>query len=588
MRLTHFTLTLICLLLFFNVNAQLLADFTANTQTGCDFAQINFTNTTTDGGSPINCAANYSYSWDFDPDNSIQCSPGNIFSTPGIFTICLIVTNNTSGETHTECKTDFITIYALPEPDFTFTPQSGCEPLEICFQNTSIIQTGNLVSCFWDFGDGEVLDDCSTGQICHTYVQDGNYIVTLTVIDDNGCPPVTATDTLDVFAAAEIVIDADQTFGCSSPLTVNFTNNSPVTNNVTFDWTFEGADITTFQGLTPPPITWNAEGNYDVTIVSESPNGCMDTLFLDNYIGIGSAIDFMPSDYSICLGDTIFFTDLSAGMPISWQWDFGDGTGASGQENPFYVYEAVGCFSVTLTINNGSCNSTLTDPICIDVNEIPVVSFTSDNPTGCEVPHTATFTPASSTPGGTYEWIFGVDTLGTSTDPSPSFTFNEFGDHEVILYYTSADGCMDSSMNVIVVEEIIVDLQGSSVEGCTPITITLQENSTSISPINDWLWTIPGIGTFNEESPTVTAVDTGSYDVILQVTNDFGCVAIDTFLSYIQTGVPQTVDFMADPLLTCADTVVQFTDLSSPFVDQWFWQFGDGPNSISFDQNPTH
>lgn len=588
MRLTHFTLTLICLLLFSNVNAQLLADFTANTQTGCDFAQINFTNTTTDGGATINCSSNYTYSWDFNPGNSNQCSPGNIFSTPGTYTICLTVTNSTSGETHTECKTDFITIFSLPEPSFTFTPQSGCEPLEVCFQNTSTIQTGNFVSCIWDFGDGEVLDDCTNGQICHTYAQNGNYTVTLTVIDDNNCPPVTATNSLDVFEAPEIMIDADETFGCSSPLTVNFTNNSPVTNNVIFDWTFQGADITTFQGVTPPPITWDTEGSYDVTVISQGPNGCMDTLFLDDYIGLGSSIGFAPSDYSICLGDTIFFTDLSAGTPVSWEWDFGDGTGVSGQENPFYVYNTVGCFSVTLTIDNGACDATFTDPICIDVNEIPVVSFTNDNPIGCEIPHTTTFTPTTSTMGGTYEWIFGTDTLGSSTDMSPSFTFNEFGNHEVTLYYTSTDGCMDSTVNIVVVEEIDVNLQGTSVEGCAPITITLQESSSSIAPINDWIWTVPGIGTFNEESPTVTATDTGSYDVILQVTNEFGCVATDTFEGYIQTGVAQMVDFVGEPLLTCADSLVSFTDLSSPFVDQWFWQFGESPSSISFDQNPTH
>ncbi len=589
MGIRSLTLTTLCLLFFIHVNAQLSADFVANTQTGCDFAQINFTNTTTDGGNSINCSSGYTYAWDFSPGSSSQCSPGNIFSTPGVYTICLTVTNNNTGESDTECKQDYITIYTLPQPSFTSSPQSGCEPLEVCFQNTSTLDQGSFTNCIWDFGDGQVTDDCTTSQICHTYAQNGSYTVTLTVIDDNGCAPVTATNTIDVFAAAEVDVTSDVTFGCSPPLTVNFFNNTVPTNGVDFEWTFEGANTTSFTGVTPPPITWSTEGSYDVTIISESANGCTDTLFLEDYIGVGSSIDFSVSDYSICLGDTVFFNDLSGGTPLSWQWDFGDGSGnASFLENPFYVYQNTGCFSVSLTTDNGGCQSTLTDPVCIQVSDIPTVSFTNDNPIGCELPHTVNFNVVGTDPAGSIFWIFGADTLGSSNQPTPTFTFNEFGNFPVTLEYTSPDGCQTSFTDNIQIEEIQVDLLGSSVEGCAPITVTLQDNVTSISPINDWVWTIPGIGTFNEENPTITATDTGSYDVILQVTNNLGCVALDTIEDYIQTGAPQMVEFSADPTLACIDTTIFFTDMSSPFVDQWFWQFGDGPNSFSFEQNPGH
>lgn len=580
------TLIFLYLLLFVNVKAQLVADFSANQQTGCDFEQITFTNLSTDGGSQISCLPGFSYSWDFDPGTSTQCNPGNIFGTPGSYTVCLTVTNDATGESVTECKDDYIVIFPLPEPSFTFTPPSGCEPLEVCFQNTTTLSTGNQVLCIWDFGDGTVISDCTTEQICHTYSMDGTYPVSLSITDDNGCPPVIATNTVEVFAAPDIAIDADQTFSCSPPLTVNFVNNSTPTAGVTFTWTFEGADTPGFVGLTPPPITWSAEGSFDVTLIADGPTGCSDTLFLDNYIGIGSAIDFAPSSYSVCLGDTIFFSDLSGGTPLSWNWTFGDGIGTSNEQNPFYVYTAPGCYPVSLMIDNGSCNATITDPICIDVNEIPNISFDNDNPIGCELPHTVTFTPVGTDAGGTFDWQFGNDTLGTSTDASPTFTFNAYGNHVITLNYTSPEGCLVIYQDSIPIEEIQVDLLGSAVEGCVPVTVTLQETTTTISPINDWVWEIPGIGTFNEESPTVMATDTGEYDVILTVTNDLGCVATDTFESYIQTGVPQMVDFEADPTLACAEAEIGFTDLSSPFVDQWFWQFGD--EATSFDQNPTH
>ncbi len=592
MKRIYLTLVPIFLFFHFNLSGQLEADFNANTLSGCDFETITFTNLSTDGGNLINCTGNFSYSWDFNPGTSNQCSPGNIFSTPGTYTVCLTTTNNTTGESDTECKTDYITIFPLPEPSFTFNPSSGCAPQEICFENTTTLQSGNLIECIWDFADGTVVNDCTPGQICHTFQIGGTYNVSLTVIDDNGCPPVTTIQPVQIFFKPDIQVTANENFSCTPPLVVDFNNITPGASNIDFTWQFEGANTPFFQGNNPPPLTWSNQGNYDVTITAvNSITGCNDTLILDDYINIGSAVDFSVSSYSLCLGDTLYLTDQSEGNPISWNWDFGDGIGTSTLPNPFYVFTSPGCYPISLNADNGACVGTVTDPTCITVDNIPTVSFTNNNPVGCEIPHTVNFN--SITSGGAisaYEWTFGDDpVLGTSSQPDPSFTFTELGVHPVTLTITTAGGgCQVVFMDTIRIEEIDVDLLNNSIEGCVPITVTLMENSTSVAPINDWVWTIPGIGTFNEQSPTVNAVDTGEYDVILQVTNDFGCVATDTFFSYIQTGIPQAVEFSADPLSTCIDTEISFTDLSSPDVDEWFWQFGDGPSSVSFAQNPVH
>jgi PKD repeat protein len=46
------------------------------------------------------------------------------------------------------------------------------------------------------------------------------------------------------------------------------------------------------------------------------------------------------------------FTDQSVGNPISWYWEFGDGT-SSALQNPVHVYNLSGVYSVTLTAYNG-------------------------------------------------------------------------------------------------------------------------------------------------------------------------------------------------------------------------------------------
>ncbi|HHE38948.1 MAG TPA: PKD domain-containing protein, partial [Candidatus Cloacimonetes bacterium] len=54
---------------------------------------------------------------------------------------------------------------------------------------------------------------------------------------------------------------------------------------------------------------------------------------------------------------TVQFTDLSTGNPTSWEWDFGDGE-TSIEQNPAHEYLSTGSFTVSLTISDGTNEST--------------------------------------------------------------------------------------------------------------------------------------------------------------------------------------------------------------------------------------
>ena len=43
-------------------------------------------------------------------------------------------------------------------------------------------------------------------------------------------------------------------------------------------------------------------------------------------------------------GLVVTFTDTSSGSPTSWQWDFGDGTPISNQQNPVHSYSDAGTY----------------------------------------------------------------------------------------------------------------------------------------------------------------------------------------------------------------------------------------------------
>lgn len=71
-----------------------------------------------------------------------------------------------------------------PEAVISLSPTEGYAPLEItCDASGSLDPDGEIVSYEWDFGDGE---KGSGVTIVHTYQDDGDYTVQLTVWDDKG------------------------------------------------------------------------------------------------------------------------------------------------------------------------------------------------------------------------------------------------------------------------------------------------------------------------------------------------------------------------------------------------------------------
>lgn len=70
---------------------------------------------------------------------------------------------------------------------------------------------------------------------------------------------------------------------------------------------------------------------------------------------------------------TVQFTDQSTENPISWLWDFGDGS-TSTEQNPMHVYDAMGLYTVTVTAKNDAGSGTEIKKNYIKVIELIVDS----------------------------------------------------------------------------------------------------------------------------------------------------------------------------------------------------------------------
>jgi chitodextrinase len=118
------------------------------------------------------------------------------YNSPGTYSIELTVTGPSGSDVRTE--TAYITVGDTTPPllaEFSGDSQEGLIPLEAGFEDQS---SGDIVSWFWDFGDGQVSMEQNP---IHTYATEGNYTVSLTVNDSGGH---SATEVKENFVLARI------------------------------------------------------------------------------------------------------------------------------------------------------------------------------------------------------------------------------------------------------------------------------------------------------------------------------------------------------------------------------------------------
>ncbi|MCK9580791.1 MAG: PKD domain-containing protein [Methanoregula sp.] len=127
---------------------------------------------------------------------------------------------------------------------------------------------------------------------------------------------------------------------------------------------------------------------------------------------------------------TVSFFDGSHGAePMTYRWDFGDGT-TSERQNPTHTYKATGDFTVSLTVTNQYGSNTKTVPAYIGVGIPPVTEF-SASPAEGTVPLTVQFMDESANRPMSWNWNFGDGT--SSTDQNPVHIYTEPGRYFVTL-----------------------------------------------------------------------------------------------------------------------------------------------------------
>jgi probable HAF family extracellular repeat protein len=132
------------------------------------------------------------------------------------------------------------------------------------------------------------------------------------------------------------------------------------------------------------------------------------------------------------------------GDPLTYAWDFGDGTTGSGV-NPTHAYARSGSFTVTLVVNDGSGNS-IPARATVSVTNTAPVALLSGPASGFKGTTLTWNGSGSSDANGdtlSYLWSFGDGSSATTSTPTTTHSYVAVGSYRVTL--TVNDGETSSS-----------------------------------------------------------------------------------------------------------------------------------------------
>lgn len=331
---------------------------------------------------------------------------------------------------------------------------------------------------------------------------------------------------------------ADITVGnIGSPIT--FTDLSTPTGTITL-WRWDFGDSSPYSYEQNPVHIYNNPGVYTVTLYIES-GPYNDTKIKTNYITIATALtanfEGVPTSGDAIL--TVQFYDRSEGDPIYWEWDFGDGSPKSYEQNPVHVYSRAGVYTVTLTVKDDTFTAIETKVNYITVNM--VAEFSASIITG-PADLVVFFKDLSLGEPTSWSWDFGDGY--TSSEQNPIHIYTEAGTYTVTLTVSNSSSS-DAEIKVdYITVYAVADFYAEPITGYSSLLVQFIDASTGTP--SSWFWDF-GDGTYsNEQNPQHFYSKPGEYTVTLSIITSFNN-SMKTKVNYIKVSGIATPDIAPEP-----------------------------------------
>ncbi len=558
-------------------------------------------------GSNDNDGSIVGYAWDFGDGNTGNgVTTNHTYTTSGTYTVTLTVTDN-DGLTDETSITITVEEVALEAPIAVITSDenTGTAPLTVSFDGSESSDSDGTISLYsWDFGDGTMASGINGS---HTYVNPGNYTVTLTVTDNDG---LTGVDSETIVVTEAVVLEGPEAIFTTTittgdaPLAVGFDAANSTDSDgaiVSYDWDF--GDMNSGTGVSPNHM-YLIPGTYTVTLTVTDNDGLKDsateTIVITEEVVLEAPVAEITMDTDSGEAPLIVSFDGSAsndsdGAIVSYDWDFGNGETASGV-NVGETFNEAGEYDITLTVtdNDGLSDSKVVTLIVTEavVLENPIAEIKMDNNTG-EAPLIVNFDGSSSTDSDgeivSYDWDFGNGE--TASGVNVGETFGEAGEYDITLTVTDNDGLTDSKVVTLVVTAAIVleppvaKITMDNTTGEAPLIVSFDGNESTDSDgeIVSYDWDFGNGETANGINVGETFSEAGEYDITLTVTDNDGLTDSKLVTLVVTEAVvleAPIAEIAMDNDSGEAPLTVSFDGSASTDSDgeivSYDWDFGDG------------
>jgi len=521
------------------------------------------------------------------------------YSESGQYLLTLLLTDSKGAQTRLRRLVE-VAFTTPPIADFSLVlkPDESIPRARalLVFQDESSDVDSGIAAWEWQFGDGTG----ATGpHVTHTYDTFGDYVVGLRVTDTQG---EVAIQTRSVSIAGQIPV-AVLSF---SPLLPN--EGQPVTFDgsdsfdpdgviVSYQWDFDGDGLFDAQGSQQTTsYTYQTSGPFSprLTVFDDQS----ETMSRQGGLVVNAApvAQFQVSSFEPNELEPVVFTDLSQdsdGTIVKWEWDFGDST-LSDRTSPNHVYLQNGSMTVTLTVTDeGGATDTAVATLAVG-NLPPMASLIVANsslPTGSRFSFDASGSSDPSPQGRLtrYEWSFdgGATFEVETTVPTLSQAFADNGQLVVQVRVTDSQEAIGLSDPVtITITNRPPSVSRVSWTPTTPsdadeVTFSVQASDPD-GQITSWSWVMNSIVLASSQQLTHQFIDSGSYQLTLQVRDNDGAGATPYAFTVSVLNAPPVAAFTSVQGAACGFSSVRF-DASDSYdpsptgrIVHVAWDFGDG------------
>ncbi|RYE20026.1 MAG: PKD domain-containing protein, partial [Sphingobacteriales bacterium] len=240
-------------------------------------------------------------------------------TTAGTFVYNLISVREGSTTACAQPQTGTATVVVHPLPTANFNiPAALCQSRTINFTDNSTPNTGTINNWSWTFGDPSsgTANTSVLANPSHVFANTGNYSVTLTVRNSEGCfsTPVSRPVTINGLPTAAFTLPEV----CLLDPIAQFTDNSTGSSTAAitgWQWNFgdPGSGVNNTSTQQNGQHSYSSVGTYPVRLVVTTSDGCTDTLPQPLIVNGGNPVaDFVQMNaLTSCSSDTVSIQNKS-------------------------------------------------------------------------------------------------------------------------------------------------------------------------------------------------------------------------------------------------------------------------------------